>query len=98
PADASGGAPVPVPNPAQRHGQRRAQVRVDFGQGPLTLVPRVAERRVAIADVYGVGARPDSVREGAARRDDQVELANGQALDRPRIEGKQTAKAPLADA
>ena len=63
--------------------------------GRLPLVPRVAERAVAIADVGRRRACAHTVRERAAARDDELVVPDGQLLGRPRQQRHQPPESGL---
>ncbi len=61
-------------------------------------MPRVAERRVAVAEVDGALAGTHAMGERAGGRHDDVVLAHVEAADRPRIERQQMPEGHLARA
>src|SRR4051794_19450805 len=69
------GADSPQGPLQERPGRARA-----LGQRPFLLEPGVAEGTVAIADVKGAGAGPDTLGEGAAARDHEVVAADVEPL------------------
>ncbi len=73
-----GGDPVPLAPAPEGAAQKRPQQHVAAaGQRLLAVVPRVAERVVAVADVDRVLVAEDGVGPGRRARDDEVVAATG---------------------
>ncbi len=89
---ALGGDEVPLAPAAHDRREQRPRQRAARGQGRLALVPRVAERVVAVADVDRLGIRDHAVRPRRRARDDEVVAAQVQRLHRRRVERQQRAE------
>ena len=86
---ALGRVAIPLSPALQHHPQRRSQgprTRRDRG---VALVPRVAERVVAVTDVHGPGVGDDAVRPCAGGGDHELVAAQVERLDGPRVERQQ---------
>jgi hypothetical protein len=89
---------VPPAHPAQLAAQQAAQRPRGLRHRTGLLVPRVAKRRVAVADVHGPVGHAYTVGERAAAAEHHVAGGQSQALDRERVERQQPPEARLADA
>ena len=89
-------AEVPFAYAAQLPAQQRTQQRRDLAKGVAFLIPRVAKRRIAIADVNGAVGNANAVGEGAAAAQHDIRLRKLQPLDRERVERQQASECRLA--
>ena len=64
------------------------------GQGLVAVVPGVAKRVVAVADMHGAGVAEHRVGPRRGARDDEVVLAEVKGLDRRRVQRQQRAEGP----
>src|SRR5262249_46200223 len=88
---------VPLPDPIELLGEQRSHDRRNLADRAVALVPDVAERTVAVADVGPLRPRADSVCERARARDDHLVVAELETVDRAREQRQEIAEALLPD-
>src|SRR5450756_590029 len=95
--DPATGGQVPLTHPRQLQTQKRAQGGGNLAKRSSLLIPRVAKRGVAVANVYGSLRDAHAMGKRAAAAEDNVSCRELKPFDGKRIEGKQTPELVLAD-